>query len=174
MAEASDAPRATKKKAGRRSAESEAALMALAENRLAIEGVTPEIDGGRFAVKRVEGEDLTISADVFSDGHDKIACAVVYGPSTAEKWSEEPLVFVENDRWAATIRFDKAGPYRYSIIAWRDLYATWRDEAKKKRDAGKLTDLELIEARELVRAAQGSGRGSKAEQNVATAPANIP
>ena len=76
MAEATDAPRATKKKAGRRSAESEAALMALAENRLAIEGVTPEIDGGRFAVKRVEGEDLTISVDVFSDGHDKIARAV--------------------------------------------------------------------------------------------------
>ena len=38
---------------------------------------------------------------------------------------------------AATIRFDKAGPYRYSIIAWRDLYATWRDEAKKKRDGKK-------------------------------------
>ncbi|MCK5934653.1 MAG: alpha-1,4-glucan--maltose-1-phosphate maltosyltransferase [Fulvimarina manganoxydans] len=164
MAEATDAPRATKKKAGRRSAESEAALMALAENRLAIEGVTPEIDGGRFAVKRVKGEDLTISVDVFSDGHDKIACAVIYGPATADKWSETPLAFVENDRWAATIRFDKAGPYRYSIIAWRDLYATWRDEAKKKRDAGKLTDLELTEARELVRAAQESGRGSKAEQ----------
>ena len=63
-----------------------------------------------------------------------------------------------------TVSFDEPGPYRYSIIAWRDLYATWRDEAKKKRDAGKLTDLELIEARELVKKAGASGRGAKGDQ----------
>ncbi|KQT85610.1 alpha-1,4-glucan--maltose-1-phosphate maltosyltransferase [Aurantimonas sp. Leaf443] len=134
--------------------------MALAENRIAIEGVTPEIDGGRFAVKRVEGEPLVVEADVFGDGHDKIAAALVYGPSDAPFSGEVPLTFVENDRWTASVTFDRPGPYRYSIIAWRDIYATWRDEAKKKRDAGKLTDLELTEARHLVRDAHGSGRGS--------------
>lgn len=139
-------------------------LMDLAENRIAIEGVTPMIDGGRFAVKRVENEALTISADVFSDGHDKIAAAVVYGDAASTDWAETPLEFLSNDRWEAVIRFENPGPYRYSIIAWRDLYATWRDEAKKKLDAGKLTDLELTEARELVRGAQESGRGSKADQ----------
>ncbi|MDY8107892.1 alpha-1,4-glucan--maltose-1-phosphate maltosyltransferase [Fulvimarina sp. 2208YS6-2-32] len=138
----------------------DADLMQLAQNRIAIEGVTPLIDGGRFAIKRVENEDLTISADVFSDGHDEIDAAIVYGPAGSEDWSEERLVFVTNDRWQATIRFEKPGPYRFSIIAWRDLYATWRDEAKKKLDAGKLTDLELTEARDLVRAAQDSGRGA--------------
>ena len=142
----------------------EALLVSLAENRIAIEGVTPQIDGGRFPVKRVEGEPLVVEADVFSDGHDKIAAAVVYGSGPKEDWAETPLIFVENDRWSAEISFDKPGPYRYGVIAWRDLYATWRDEATKKRDAGVLTDLELIEARELVEKAQGSGRGSKAQQ----------
>ncbi|UIJ72321.1 alpha-1,4-glucan--maltose-1-phosphate maltosyltransferase [Aurantimonas sp. HBX-1] len=145
--------------------EGEEALLALAANRVVIEGVAPEVDGGRFAVKRAEGEPLVVSADVFSDGHDKIAAAVVYGPADAEEsWAEVPLAFIVNDRWSAEIVFDKAGPYRYSIIAWRDLYATWRDEAKKKRDAGQNIQLELIEARELVKAARDSGRGSRDDQ----------
>ncbi|MBO0661310.1 alpha-1,4-glucan--maltose-1-phosphate maltosyltransferase [Jiella sp. MQZ9-1] len=143
----------------------DALLLALAENRVAIEGVEPEVDCGRFAVKRLEGEPLTVSADIFCDGHDKIDAALIYGPADVdpEQWAEEKFNFVENDRWQATVRFDAPGPYRYSIIAWRDLDASWRDEAKKKRDAGKLTDLELTEARELVAKAAQSGRGSKAD-----------
>ena len=115
---------------------SEALLVSLAENRIAIEGVTPQIDGGRFPVKRVEGEPLVVEADVFSDGHDKIAAAVVYGSGPKEDWAETPLIFVENDRWSAEISFDKPGPYRYGVIAWRDLYATWRDEATKEARCG--------------------------------------
>ncbi|MCB8839045.1 alpha-1,4-glucan--maltose-1-phosphate maltosyltransferase [Aurantimonas sp. VKM B-3413] len=164
MAETAEAPRKSKKAGRSKDPQAEAKLMALAGNRVAIEGVSPEIDGGRFAVKRLEGEPLTVSADIFCDGHDKIAAAVVFGAEGSEDWSEEPLTFVENDRWTATISFDRPGPYRFSIIAWRDLYATWRDEATKKLDADKLTDLELTEARELVAKAQDSGRGSKAEQ----------
>lgn len=158
------AARKPKKALNAKAAESEARLLALAENRIAIEGVAPEIDGGRFAIKRAEREKLIVSADVFSDGHDEIAAAVVYGSADDEAWNETPLVFVENDRWSAEIVFDVPGPYRFSIIAWRDLYATWRDEATKKRDAGKLSDLELTEARELVKNAATSGRGSKADQ----------
>ncbi|KKN80963.1 hypothetical protein LCGC14_0324240 [marine sediment metagenome] len=158
------AARKQKKALTSKVAESETRLLALAENRIAIEGVAPEIDGGRFAVKRAEGEPLTVSADVFSDGHDEIAAAVVYGSADDEAWSETPLTFVANDRWSADIVFEVPGPYRFSIIAWRDLYATWRDEATKKRDAGKLSDLELTEARELVKNAATSGRGSKSDQ----------
>ena len=157
-------PQKAKKSSTATNDASEARLMALAENRVAIEGIMPQIDGGRFAVKRAEGEPLVVEADVFSDGHDKIAAAVIYVEADSEKWNETPLIFVENDRWSAEIVFAKPGPYRYSVIAWRDLYATWRDEAKKKRDAGKLTELELTEARELVETAKASGRGSKAQQ----------
>ena len=166
MADVEMQPKKSKKVPKLKNAESEALLFALAENRVAIEGVEPEIDGGRFAVKRVVGEPLTVSADIFCDGHDKIDAALIYGPAEVDpsQWSEAKFTFVENDRWQATISFGQPGPYRYSIIAWRDLYATWRDEATKKRDAGKLTDLEIIEARELVAKAGESGRGSKVDQ----------
>nr|WP_329610414.1 maltotransferase domain-containing protein [Jiella pelagia] len=165
MADADLQPKKPKKALKAKNAEGEALLFALAEDRVAIEGVEPEVDGGRFAVKRATGEPLTVSADIFCDGHDKIDAALVYGPADVDpsKWSEARFEFVTNDRWQATVTFDEPGPYRYSIIAWRDLYATWRDEAKKKRDAGKLTDLELIEARELVKKASESGRGAKGD-----------
>lgn len=144
----------------RGAAESLQHLQELAANRVAIEGLSPEIDGGRFAVKRIEGEPLEISVDVFSDGHDKIAAAVVYGRPDGD-WQEEPLRFVVNDRWTATIGFDQAGSYQFSIIAWRDLYATWRDETKKKKAAGLNLALELTEGRELVDRAIEAGRGSE-------------
>ncbi|TFF22070.1 alpha-1,4-glucan--maltose-1-phosphate maltosyltransferase [Jiella endophytica] len=166
MADLELQPKKAKKSAKAKNAESEALLFALAENRVAIEGVEPEIDAGRFAVKRIVGEPLTVSADIFCDGHDKIDAALIYGPAEVDpsQWSEVKFQFVENDRWQATVSFDEPGPYRYSIVAWRDLYASWRDEAKKKRDAGKLTDLELIEARDLIKKAADSGRGSKQDQ----------
>ena len=38
--------------------------------RIVIEGVTPEIDGGRFPIKRIIGDKVAVEADIFADGHD--------------------------------------------------------------------------------------------------------
>lgn len=166
MATAIEAPRKTRKPATSAIDDrSMARLTELAASRLVIEGVTPEIDGGRFAVKRAEDEVLTVEADIYGDGHEKFAAAVVYGaPGGTE--TETPLVYVDNDRWAADISFHTPGPHRFSIIAWRDVYATWRYEAEKKKGAGLDISLELTEGRELVKGALESGRGSKADQKL--------
>ena len=37
-----------------------------------IENVSPLIECGRYPVKRAIGEDLTVEADVFKDGHDVV------------------------------------------------------------------------------------------------------
>ena len=43
--------------------------------RVIIAGVYPRIDGGLFPIKRTLGEQITIEADIFTDGHDAIvAC----------------------------------------------------------------------------------------------------
>ena len=41
-----------------------------------IENLQPLIDGGRYPIKRVVGEDLVVEADVFKDGHDVVAAAL--------------------------------------------------------------------------------------------------
>ena len=52
--------------------------------RVVIENVRPEIDGGRHPVKRVLGEQVTVKADVFTDGHDSLACVLLFGHTAAE------------------------------------------------------------------------------------------
>ena len=44
--------------------------------RVVIETVTPEIDGGRFAAKRTIGDTVRVEADIFTDGHDSVAAVV--------------------------------------------------------------------------------------------------
>ncbi|WP_294640438.1 alpha-1,4-glucan--maltose-1-phosphate maltosyltransferase [uncultured Aureimonas sp.] len=139
-------------------------LQRLAADRVAIEGVEPEIDGGRFAVKRAEGEPLTVTADIFSDGHEIIAAALLTRGVDDAHWAETPFVFIANDRWGATVSFDRPGPYRFTILAWRDTFATWASDTKKKRDAGVDISLELREGAILLEKASGSGRGTKDQQ----------
>ncbi|RIY00133.1 alpha-1,4-glucan--maltose-1-phosphate maltosyltransferase [Aureimonas flava] len=139
-------------------------LQRLASDRVAIEGVEPEIDGGRFAVKRAEGEPLTVTADIFSDGHEIIAAALLTRGADEANWRETPFAFISNDRWGATVAFDTPGPYRFTILAWRDTFATWASDTRKKKDAGVDIALELREGAILLDKAAGSGRGSKEQQ----------
>ena len=46
--------------------------------RVVIESVLPQIDCGRFPIKRIVGEKVVVEADVFADGHDQVACQLLY------------------------------------------------------------------------------------------------
>lgn len=135
-------------------------LFALAANRIAIEGIEPEIDGGRFPSKAVVDEAVLIEADVFGDGHESIAAAVLYRPAGTQEWAEQVLEFVVNDRWRTHVTFPENRLYQFTIIGWRDLFGTWRKEIAKKHAAGLDVSLELEEGRRLLDAAQHSDRAS--------------
>jgi len=128
-------------------------LLSLAASRVAIEGVSPEIDAGRFAAKIAAGEPFLVEADIFADGHDTVAAAFLVRAAASPDWQEVPMAFLDNDRWRGVTSFDTIGLYRYMLIAWRDLFANWRHEVAKKQAAGLSLSLELIEGRELVEAA---------------------
>ncbi len=70
--------------------------------RIRIESVTPEIDGGRYPIKREVGDSITVSADIFRDGHDKIAADLFFKPWYRPDWQSAPMSLVENDRWAGS------------------------------------------------------------------------
>ena len=121
------------------------------EARIAIEDVYPELEGGRYPVKRVLGDEFEVQADVFRDGHDKLRAVVKFAPEGGA-WQEAPLTFFDNDRWVARFRLDRLGLWRYTIEAWTDRFESWRDEFEKKRQAGENIELELVEGREIVAA----------------------
>ena len=131
--------------------------------RIAIEGVYPELDAGRYPVKRIVGEEVAVWADILRDGHDKIAAVLKYAFED-EDWRETSFAPTENDRWVARFRPDRIGRWRYTIEAWTDRFDTWRDDLVKKRGAGQQVALELEEGLELVAAAIAHARPEDAAQ----------
>ena len=52
---------------------------------MVIEHVQPEIDGGYFPIKRIIGEKVKVTADIFADGHDQIRAALLFRKQGEEK-----------------------------------------------------------------------------------------
>ena len=93
--------------------------------RIQIQRVTPQIDGGKYAVKRTIGDRVDVSARIFRDGHEILGAAVRYKPPGATRWQESPLTPVGNDEWRGSFEVDSAGAYCYRIEAWVDRIASW-------------------------------------------------
>jgi starch synthase (maltosyl-transferring) len=121
--------------------------------RVAIEGVSPEVEAGRFPAKRSLGERVAIEADVFADGHDAVACVVRYRHQSESAWTEVPMAQLVNDRWRAEIVVSQLGRYLYTVQGWLDRFQTWRLQLAKRIAAGQDVALELKVGAQLVEAA---------------------
>ncbi len=111
--------------------------------RIVIEAVRPEINCGRFPVKRVPGELVTVEADIFADGHDTVAAAIVYRKSEDREWSEAAMEPLANDRWRGSFPVAELGRYRYTLTAWIDRFNSWRQGVLKKVDSGQDVSVDL-------------------------------
>lgn len=130
-----------------------------------IENVSPLVDEGRLPLKRVIGEELTVEADVFKDGHDITAAVLKWRPAGAKNaWRETPMQFLVNDRWRANCRFLANGPHEFTIEAWQDTFLSWQHEFDKKYQAG-ITDLatEIEEGALLLDGASARAKKSPAD-----------
>lgn len=111
--------------------------------RVVIERVSPELDGGRFPIKAVPGDTIPVEADIFLDGHDKLAARLLYKHADDPDWNEVPMVFINNDRWGASFSVEKPGLYAYTFEAWVDHIASWQHEIGLKVAAGQRITSEL-------------------------------
>jgi len=121
--------------------------------RVVIEGVQPEIDCGRFPIKRTVGEAVEVEADVFMDGHEALACALLFRKKGTSRWIEVPLESLVNDRWRASFVCTDLGRYEYTIRAWADPFLTWSRDLEKRIAAGQDIGVDLLIGAELVEAA---------------------
>jgi starch synthase (maltosyl-transferring) len=124
-----------------------------ARHKIVIEAVEPQLDCGRYAVKREVGDVLEVSADIFKEGHDAIAAAVRYRAEDEAEWLECRMRFVDNDRWAGTFPLTRNLRYLYTVVAWTDGFGTWASDLRKKHDAGQDIATELVEGVQMVAAA---------------------
>jgi starch synthase (maltosyl-transferring) len=127
---------------------------------IVIEAVDPEVDCGEDAVKRVVGDLLRVTADIFAEGHGLLDAALLVRPEDEQRWTETAMRLVSNDRWSGTARLRHNARHRYTIEAWRDAIGSWREAITKKLHAGQPVATELAEGRVLLEAAQVRTRGA--------------
>jgi starch synthase (maltosyl-transferring) len=130
--------------------------------------VQPSVDDGQYAASRVVGDDVLISCDLVSDGHDLVAGALRYagpGADSSAEWRELRLNALYNDRWQAELRVSRLGLYRFAIEAWTDEFATWLHNVQRKFEAGQEVELEFAAGAKLIEQAlervAGAGDGAK-------------
>jgi starch synthase (maltosyl-transferring) len=140
------------------------ALNVPAVQRVIIEGIQPQVDGGRFPIKRTLGERVSVEADIFADGQEVLSAVVLFKPASAATWSEAPMRFFDNDRWRGEFEVSELGNFLYTIQAWVDAFQTWTRDFLKKYDAGQDVSVDLLVGAELVRAASKRARGVAAEK----------
>ncbi len=136
--------------------------------RVRIEAVEPQVDCGRFPIKRTAGEDVVVRADVYADGHDTVAGVVLFRKVGEEAWREQPMRPLDNDRWQGSFPVDTLGRYEYCVEAWIDRFASWRQDLSKKAGAGQDVSLELLEGAALVDAAVDRTADTRASERVLT------
>src|SRR5262249_44693311 len=94
--------------------------------RVVIENVSPAVDGGRCAVKRVGGARVAVEADIFADGADVLTARVLSRAERQEGWAEAPMTLLGNDRWQGEFTVEEVGRYCFTVEAWPDPFATWQ------------------------------------------------
>ena len=119
-----------------------------------IEDVYPSIDGGRFPVKRIVCERVEVWADIYRDGHDVVAAALIWRREVNSAWRREPMTLHSNDRWSGSFVPKAPGLYVYAIETWTDEFATWRHGFELKQRAGADLTLEALEGASLLTRAQ--------------------
>ena len=126
--------------------------------RIPLLDIRPLIDCGRRPAKAVVGETFEVSATVFREGHDAVSANVVLRDPAGRSGPWTPLreLAPGTDRWGAEVTPTAPGRWSYTVEAWSDPVATWRQHARIKIPAGIDTDPVLEEGARLhERAAAG-------------------
>ncbi len=130
--------------------------------RISIPEVRPHLGCGRYAIKRVVGDTLRVTADVIKEGHDTLVAEARYR-TTGGEWQSAPMTYSYNDdEWSGEIPLDVVGEVEYTVAAWTDVWASWVEEVRRKLAAGRDIASELLEGTQLVRDAGARASGTAA------------
>jgi starch synthase (maltosyl-transferring) len=131
--------------------------------RVVIEGITPQVEAGRFPAKRTIGDQVRVEADIFTDGHDAVAASLRAHREGSSEWTEIPMQPLVNDRWFATFRVGELGRYGFKVQGWVDHFETWRRDLLKRIAAESDALVDYLIGAELVDAAATRATGADHE-----------
>ena len=142
-------------------------------SRVVITSIKPQIDGGRWPIKRTVGEAVEVAAGVIVDGHDRLAVELLYAHEDGDAHIVRmPLRY--NDDYVGTFTVTELGRYTYRVRAWVDRFGTWQDQFRRRVKGGEPeAELrsELLDGATLLRAAAGQAQDPARQQLLAYADA---
>lgn len=115
--------------------------------RIVIENLAPAVAGGPFAVKRVIGEQLDVTAHIYTDGHEAIAARLLWRAEDEKQWRAVPMLEKGNDEWSAAFTPERLGRHEFTVEAWDDRFGYFRDSIGKKVEAGVAQPVDFEEGR---------------------------
>lgn len=137
---------------------------AAATNRVTIEKVNLEFDGGKYPAKCCIGDSVEVRADIYADGHEVISARLSHRKKGTTRWKEEPMVHSVNDRWSGSFEVTELGRYQFTLSAWVDDFLSWQKDLGKRVDAGQDVSGELMEGAAIVKRTAQRARGTKRKQ----------
>ncbi|MDA4118636.1 MAG: alpha-1,4-glucan--maltose-1-phosphate maltosyltransferase [Thaumarchaeota archaeon] len=117
---------------------------------MTIENVFPELDCGRFPVKRSVGDTFEVWADIFRYGKDEIRASLKHRKAGSDAWKEVPMSYYDNDRWVGRFVLEEVGIHEYTIQAWTDAFATALHALEKWAEAGEDVSVDIRGLHRLV------------------------
>jgi starch synthase (maltosyl-transferring) len=130
--------------------------------RVVIENIVPEIDGGKYRAKAVEGGIVTVEADIFVDGADTLCAELCFRSEASDAWQRTPMELIANDRWRGAFPVGLPGVFLYTVEAWTDHFLTWQKGLAKKVDAAQDVTLDLRIGAQFVDGAAARASGGDA------------
>jgi len=106
------------------------------QQRVVIENVKPQINGGKFPAKRVVKDNFIVTADIYCDSHDIISAELIYKHKNDKEWQSVEMMHVINDQWKGSFELLYLGSYFYTIKARVDHFKSWHRDTLKKIEAG--------------------------------------
>jgi starch synthase (maltosyl-transferring) len=128
--------------------------------RIVISGISPAVDQGRYPAKRCEGDVLVVEADIFADGHEKLAARLLLREPGRKKARCILMQSSGNDRWHAQAELGQQGMWYFTIQAWLDVFGGFVRDTGKKKAAGLPLSLEAEEGRLMISEAADGAHGS--------------
>jgi starch synthase (maltosyl-transferring) len=121
------------------------------QQRVVIDYISPQLNGGEFFIKRIVNEIVRVNAHVLVDGHDVIAASVLYKHEKERTWKEVRMHELGNDEWQASFMVEKQGFYTYKVEGWVDYALNWQHGVERKIDDNQYIISELLEGAELLK-----------------------
>jgi starch synthase (maltosyl-transferring) len=134
------------------------------QRRVVIEAVQPQVDAGRFPVKRCVGDRVQVTADIFADGHDLLSARLLHKRAEDSAWREVPMRLIQNDQWGGEFTVHELGRHVYTIISWADAYGTWAADLVKRVKAGAEIEVDALRGVEILESSANRAKGADRQE----------